>query len=297
MNPQMQGQVRELIARTRDEAAVLDRIGRARLVESLVVGAHTYVTTFVPERQGLDGPESRGLARLVDAARHHARTLADTLGQQDPARQPRGGLVGDLVGLSQSLTRAQRARLIEDLIRVNYEQVKNYAPEGQGLDGRDGPERRGLAQLVDEATDHRHKMGQPERPGPLFADTRATAAPLTQPSRDVPADDDVLWRQDPTEAHQQELRRAQPGDDAPIDLTAAQAEKCLSIVQAYLDDVQEHFEDHPGDQSLWTGPVRDVVHLLSIRALTAKGIPHAADDPWAELDALPWPPPPGLRSE
>lgn len=68
-----------------------------------------------------------------------------------------------------------------------------------------------------------------------------------------------------------------------------QAQKCLSVVSAYLDD-------HAGDDdSLWADPVRKVVQLLSVRAMTAQGISHSSTDPWPELDALPWPPPKGHR--
>jgi len=43
--------------------------------------------------------------------------------------------------------------------------------------------------------------------------------------------------------------------------------------------------------------VRRVAFLLSVRALDATRIPHAATDPWPDIDALPWPPPRGLRHQ
>lgn len=51
-----------------------------------------------------------------------------------------------------------RAELVENLVRTVYNFVKTERPEGEGLDGRDGPERRGLAEVVDAAIDHKFNM-------------------------------------------------------------------------------------------------------------------------------------------
>jgi len=67
-------------------------------------------------------------------------------------------------------------------------------------------------------------------------------------------------------------------------MTAYAAEKCQAVINGYLDG--------------WpatSGGARLVALLLTQRSLTSKGIPHAVTDPWPAIDALPWPPPPGLR--
>ena len=92
------------------------------------------------------------------------------------------------------------------------------------------------------------------------------------------------WSVDPTEAHQRQLNTPLPGDDAPVHLTVYEAQKCLAIINGYLDGLLGYEEG-----------VRRVAFLLSVRAIAAQGIPHAATDPWPFIDALPWPPPPGLR--
>lgn len=48
-----------------------------------------------------------------------------------------------------------RAKLTEDLVRVVYYFVKHERPGGEGLDGKDGFERRGLAKVVDAAVDYK----------------------------------------------------------------------------------------------------------------------------------------------
>lgn len=92
------------------------------------------------------------------------------------------------------------------------------------------------------------------------------------------------WSRDPSEAHQTQLRRPLPGDDALVHITAYEAEKCLSILRGYLDGLE-----------LYRDSVELVAQLLSVRALTAKEIPSAAADPWPRIEAVPWPPPKGLR--
>ena len=95
-----------------------------------------------------------------------------------------------------------------------------------------------------------------------------------------------LWLVDPSEANQVQLTSPLPGDDALVHLTAYEAEKCQAVLNGYLD----------GLVGYETG-VRQVAFLLSVRALTAKQVPHQAADPWPAIDALPWPLPPGLRPD
>lgn len=63
-----------------------------------------------------------------------------------------------------------RAELTRFLVKTVYDFVKFNRPEGEGLDGRDGPERRSLADIVDAAEDHfsamleeKHKDKLPKR--------------------------------------------------------------------------------------------------------------------------------------
>lgn len=51
-------------------------------------------------------------------------------------------------------TPQQRAQLLEALSLAIYDHVKFHAPEGGGLDGHDGPERRSLGLVVDRAREH-----------------------------------------------------------------------------------------------------------------------------------------------
>lgn len=95
---------------------------------------------------------------------------------------------------------------------------------------------------------------------------------------------DEQWQRDPSEAHQARLDHPLPGDDSPIRMTAYEAEKCLSIIRGYLDGME-----------LYLPSLELVAQLLSTRALTAKGIPHAIPDPSPQLAQTPWPPPPDLR--
>lgn len=46
-----------------------------------------------------------------------------------------------------------RANLLEDVARAFYDHAKFRAPGGEGLDGRDGPERRAIGRVVDAARD------------------------------------------------------------------------------------------------------------------------------------------------
>ena len=94
------------------------------------------------------------------------------------------------------------------------------------------------------------------------------------------------WRLDPTEAHQDQLNGPLPGDDLPVRPTVYEAQKCQAIINGYLDGLLGYEEG-----------ARRVAFLLSVRALDAAGIPHAAADPWPFIDALPWPPPAGPRQQ
>jgi len=48
-----------------------------------------------------------------------------------------------------------RAELLREMVKVVYDFVKFERPGGEGLDGRDGEERRSLAKIVD-ATEHHY---------------------------------------------------------------------------------------------------------------------------------------------
>lgn len=53
-----------------------------------------------------------------------------------------------------TLTPTERADLLYRLVDAIYNAVKYDNPEGGGLDGRDGPERVGLATVCDAALEH-----------------------------------------------------------------------------------------------------------------------------------------------
>lgn len=52
----------------------------------------------------------------------------------------------------------ERAELLRELIKDVYNFVKFERPEGEGLDGRNGPERKSLALIVDAAENHYFEM-------------------------------------------------------------------------------------------------------------------------------------------
>lgn len=58
-----------------------------------------------------------------------------------------------------------RAKIARDIIKQVYDFVKFNRMEGEGFDGRDGPERRGLAKIVDAAENHYFKMLEGEHKG------------------------------------------------------------------------------------------------------------------------------------
>ncbi|WP_308341886.1 hypothetical protein [Serratia marcescens] len=51
-----------------------------------------------------------------------------------------------------------RAELTRFLVKTIYNFVKMERPEGEGLDGRDGPERRSMGKIVDAAENHYFDM-------------------------------------------------------------------------------------------------------------------------------------------
>lgn len=55
---------------------------------------------------------------------------------------------------SQNDNRKSRSELVTYLVENVYKFVKFERPEGGGLDGRDGPERQGIANVVDAAKDY-----------------------------------------------------------------------------------------------------------------------------------------------
>lgn len=51
-----------------------------------------------------------------------------------------------------------RAELVRFFVKTIYNFVKMDRPEGEGLDGRDGPERRSMGHIVDAAENHYFNM-------------------------------------------------------------------------------------------------------------------------------------------
>ena len=51
-----------------------------------------------------------------------------------------------------------RAELVEEFARAMYDHSKFRAPGGEGLDGRDGPERTSLGRVLTEAIRHHDAM-------------------------------------------------------------------------------------------------------------------------------------------
>lgn len=200
------------------------------------------------------------------------------------------------------LTRHQRADLLVAIVGEVYDHVRTRDQEGTSLDDHDGgSERAELAMIVDAVLLYRHNLG-PAIGDPQPLPSSSSFAPAVPGPAEASVDPssmrehfEALWATDPTEAFQHAVNEPLDGDDAPIRMTARQAEKCLSILHAYVDDTTN--VDGRQD-SLWAAPARLVAHLLSARALSAaSGGRWTVDvnDPWPEIDALPWPPPPGLR--
>ena len=196
-----------------------------------------------------------------------------------------------------SLDRQQRARLVYDIVRAVYDEVRFADPEGGGLDGRDGPERTGLATISDAARRHLTTITQMQSQGNLAAsrstpsaggggggaeDSPAAAEEGVDSRLDGPrqvgghsqrgAAEEFEWSvADPTESFQREVTRPGQGDENPIELTVYQAEKCAAILHAYIDDHTD--ADGIDRQSLNDGPARLAAHLLTIRAVKAKPVP------------------------
>jgi hypothetical protein len=63
-------------------------------------------------------------------------------------------LVKQLRDLLPTTTPLERAQLLHDLVRATYDHVKLNVPGGGGIDGRDGPERSGLGDVVNAAHEH-----------------------------------------------------------------------------------------------------------------------------------------------
>lgn len=49
-----------------------------------------------------------------------------------------------------------RAKLVEEAIQTVYDFVKHKRLGGEGLDGKDGKERQGLAKVLDEAINYKY---------------------------------------------------------------------------------------------------------------------------------------------
>lgn len=159
-----------------------------------------------------------------------------------------------------------RAVLLYELTRTVYDTVKMaHADRGRA----DTPERSGIGAVIDIAGDHRAHM--------------AVAHHQTIPA-DTIDDPEDLFMNDPTEAFQHQVTAPLGHDNTAVQLTVYQAEKCAATIHAYLDG-----------QTLFEKAVRDIAQLLTVRAIQASGIPSAATDPWPRIEALPWPPPRGLR--
>ena len=169
-------------------------------------------------------------------------------------------------------TQLGRAQLLRDVVQVVYDTVKmNFADRGHA----DTAERSGVAEVSNAAKQHWSNTA---------AQQAASSPPSTGSVRTGVSvdwlDELAEWQQDPTEAHQEAKRVELPGDANPIQLTVYEAAKCQSILTAFVNG-----------QDLLDFAVRDVAMLLSVRSLTAAGVPHAAVDPWPRINKLPWPPP------
>lgn len=68
--------------------------------------------------------------------------------------EDRAGLRAQLRTMLNDTTRMDRAGLVEDLVHTIYTYAKIHAPSGQGLDGREAPERDGLAEVLTAAGSH-----------------------------------------------------------------------------------------------------------------------------------------------
>ncbi|MGP5700888.1 hypothetical protein ACTXPA_18475 [Glutamicibacter arilaitensis] len=53
-----------------------------------------------------------------------------------------------------SLTPSERADLLQETVNTFYDGAKFDYPGGEGLDGKDGPERRGIGEVLNAAVDY-----------------------------------------------------------------------------------------------------------------------------------------------
>lgn len=63
-------------------------------------------------------------------------------------------VVGFLRQAPEGRTAKERADLLVEVIQAVYDDVKFRHPEGEGLDGRDGPQRVGIGVILDAAKDY-----------------------------------------------------------------------------------------------------------------------------------------------
>ena len=63
-------------------------------------------------------------------------------------------VAGFLRQVPEGRTAKERADLLVEVIQTVYDDVKFRHPEGEGLDGRDGPQRRGIGVILDAAKDY-----------------------------------------------------------------------------------------------------------------------------------------------
>lgn len=71
-------------------------------------------------------------------------------------------IITDVLKQPENDTPKFRAEFVEYFARTVYNFVKLERPEGEGLDGRDGQERQGLAKVLDAAIDHKFNMLEKE---------------------------------------------------------------------------------------------------------------------------------------
>lgn len=63
-------------------------------------------------------------------------------------------VVGFLRQAPEGRTAKERADLLVEVIQAVYDDVKFRHPEGEGLDGRDGPQREGIGVVLGAAKDY-----------------------------------------------------------------------------------------------------------------------------------------------
>ena len=180
-----------------------------------------------------------------------------------------------------------RARLLLELVREVYDVVKMRFHDG-GL--VDSSERSGIGEVSDAVMDYCTSITSAAMAfGPSTDQVVAADAGAASPAQaQVHSGDDDFdrWANDPAEAFQASVSVPLQGDELNVELRVIEAQKCGAILHSAL-----------GGQDLYLDGARLVGRLLEQRALAAIGQVQAMRDPWPELDALPWPPPPGLRKQ